>query len=403
MPVKLHYNYKDVFRAARLGFSVKKIWVQFLGILLGTILYSICSYIGFLLSGYTISEVWHNYHYIPLPFGENLTGWGWFFVGIGVTLFVIVNLIFGVAISKITYEQLKGDDFYEIKKALKFAIKEGKAVITAPLTILALIGLILLAGVILGLLGKIPWFGEIVLLIFSVPAISACAFIVYLFFAFIVAMYLSAAIVGTTGSDTFDTLFEVFSTLNDQNWRFIIYEVLLYVVKFVTFSIFTWGVGRALWIAHTVLGAPWLMGAKFKAIEQGALHYFTYSPSLYVLAPYLDFLKVGAILDVPPTLPSMPLPSTILAFIFGILLYFIVFTVLAFWGAMHWAGNTLIFIVLEKKKDEIDLLEIREEEEKAEEEAGESAQAEKKEESTEGASGESTEKKEEPAENKGEG
>ena len=204
---------------------------------------------------------------------------------------------------------------------------------------------------------------ELVLLLLSVPSIFACTFIIYLFFAFVVAMYLSAAIVATTASDTFDTLFEVFSTLNDQNWRFIGYEALLYGVKFIAFSIFAWAVGRALWIIHTVLGASWLMGPKYLAIEKGALHYFTYSPALYFLDPYLSFLKLSAILEVPPDVPAMPLPSAILAFLFGILFYLIVFTVLAFWGAMHWAGNTLIFITLEKKKDDIDLLEITEEEE----------------------------------------
>ena len=363
MPMKLHYNYKDVFRAARLGFSAKKIWVQFLGLLIGTAVYSIFTYLGLILSGYTIKEVWTKYHYIPLPFGESFTVYGWIFLGIGLFLFVVINLIFGVAVSKITYEQLKGDDFYEVKKALRFAFKDGKAVYLAPIVLIILVALILLGGVIIGLLGKIPWFGELVLLLLSVPSIFACTFIIYLFFAFVVAMYLSAAIVATTASDTFDTLFEVFSTLNDQNWRFIGYEALLYGVKFIAFSIFAWAVGRALWIIHTVLGASWLMGPKYLAIEKGALHYFTYSPALYFLDPYLSFLKLSAILEVPPDMPAMPLPSAILAFLFGILFYLIVFTVLAFWGAMHWAGNTLIFITLEKKKDDIDLLEITEEEE----------------------------------------
>ena len=35
MLVKLHFNWKDVPRALRFGFSLKKIWVQFLGLLIG--------------------------------------------------------------------------------------------------------------------------------------------------------------------------------------------------------------------------------------------------------------------------------------------------------------------------------------------------------------------------------
>jgi len=362
MPVKLHYNFKDVPRAARFGFSAKKMWVQFLGLLVGTILYSIFAYIGFLLSGYTISEVWRIYHYVPIPLGEGITLLGKIFIGIGLFLFIVVNLFAGVAVSKITYEQLRGDEFYEVKKALSFAIKEGKAVVLAPLTLLLIGFLIIVAGFVLGLLGKIPWFGELILLLLSVPAFFAVLFIVYLFFSFILSLFLSAGVVATTRADTFDTLFEIFSTLNEQNWRVVSYEALLYGTKILATGIFAWAVGRALWIAHVVLSAPWLMGAKYASIEKAALSYFTTSPYLFNFYDVFRFLGINALLDVPGSAVSLSLPSAVLGFIFGIFLYFIVFMVISYWCTMHWVGNTIIFTIIAKKKDEIDLLKKKEEE-----------------------------------------
>lgn len=380
MPVKLFYNIKDVFLSARLGFSIKKMWVTFLGLLLGTIVYAIFAYVSLLLSGFTLSEIWGVYHFVPIPYGESLTLAGRIILYIGIAFFVIINLFFGVATSKITFEQLKGDEFYEVKKALKFAFKEGGAVVLAPITLILIAISIIIAGIILGLLGKIPWFGELVLLLLAIPAFFGVLFLVYLFFSFILSLYISAPAVATTKADTFDTIFEVFSTLNEQNWRFIVYEVLLYIIKAVVVGIFAWAVGRALYIAHLVLGAPWLMGAKYTNIEQAALSYFTSSPLLDKLAGVLMFLKVDALLSVPST-PHLTIPSAILGFIFGIFLYLIIFLVLSYWLSTHWVGNTIIFTVLLKKKDDIDLLKEEEEEEiKVEKPEEEKKEEEKKEE-----------------------
>jgi hypothetical protein len=364
MPAKLHFSFKDVPRAARFGFSAKKIWVQFLGLLIGTIVYDIFAYLGLLLSGMSLTEIWREYHFLPVPIGESLTFLGLVLVLVGALFFGVIIIFSGVAISKITFEQLKGDEFYEVGKALKFSLKEGRAAITSILTLVIVAIFIFVGGIILGLIGKIPWFGELFLLLMSVPAFFACLFLVYLFFSFIFAYFLAASIVATTKADTFDSLFEIFSTLNEQNWRFVTYETLLYATKFVAFSIFAWTVGKALLVAHKVLTLPWLMGTKYAGIEQAALSYLPGGSlqALYAVEPYLRFLGVDVILRGGLSAPSLSVPQSILGFIFGIFLYFIIYLVLSYWGAMHWAGNTLIFVVLAKKKDDIDLLQVKEEE-----------------------------------------
>ncbi len=356
MPVKMHFNYKDIPRAARFGFSAKKIWVQFLGFLVGTILYDIFAYIGMLLSGMTLSEVWNEYHFLPLPFNGGLTFGGLVLVLIGALLFGLSILLAGVAVSKITYEQLKGDEFYEVNKAIKFALTEGKSAVTALITLVIVAIFVLIGGVIIGLLGKIPWFGELILLLMSVPIFFAGLFLVYLFFSFIVASYLVAAIVAVANTDTFDSLFEIFSTLNEENWRFVSYETLLYGTKVVAFSVFAWTVGKALYVIHLVLSHPWLMGKKFADITQTALSYFPIITPLYSIDPILRILGVDAILYPVYPVPNLPLPQQILGFIFGIFFYFIVFITLSYWMTIHWSGNTLIFTIIAKKKDDIDYL-----------------------------------------------
>jgi len=117
MPVKLHYNFKDVFRAARFGLSIKKIWVMFLGIFFGSIFYSIFTYISAILSGYSFKELWDQYHLLPIIGIGEIYGWAKIIYIIGLILFAFFIFIFGTAVSKIHFEQLKGDEFYEIKES----------------------------------------------------------------------------------------------------------------------------------------------------------------------------------------------------------------------------------------------------------------------------------------------
>ena len=64
----MHFNFKDVFRAGRFGFSAKKIWVGFVGIFIAVIIYSVFAYAAFISSpGWNASQVWQAYRYIPFP------------------------------------------------------------------------------------------------------------------------------------------------------------------------------------------------------------------------------------------------------------------------------------------------------------------------------------------------
>lgn len=378
MPVKLHYNFKDIFRAARFGLSIKKIWVMLLGILIGAIFYSVFTYLSAVVSGYSFKELWNQYHLLPvLGFGE-LYGWGKVLYIIGIIIFAFFFFVFGTAVSKIHFEQLKGDEFYEIKESLKFAFTKGLASFFAPVAILIITGLILLSGVIYGAINKIPYFGEIFFLLFAIPAFFVCIFIVYLLISFVVSLFLSPSITGTTGNDTFDTLFEIFSTLNEQPWRLFVYEVLLFLTMFVAGSIFTFFVGKAIGIGYWVLSAKWLMGTKFTNIMHNA---WAFLPSYPFLADYLKYFKilgVEEIVSVAPGFLKLSGFQSVIAYITGVLGYFVIFIVLAYYGSMFYSGNNLIFITLYKKKDEIDLLAEEEEEEIFEEEEKEQEKEEEK-------------------------
>ena len=222
---QLHNNYKDIFRALRLGFSAKKIAMMIWGYIIAMVGYCILSYIAHLSAGWTFFEIWDAYRLFPVP--ESFPWYGWIIWFTGAIYALCVILITGTAISKVTFEQLKGDDFFQMSKAFRYAMKQVRSIILSPAMVILFIISIVIAGLILSLLGAIPYFGEIFTGLLIIPAFAASLFIVYLLVILLFALIFAPAIVATTGTDTFDTLFEVFSMVNDQPARLIWYTVIV--------------------------------------------------------------------------------------------------------------------------------------------------------------------------------
>lgn len=383
----LHFNYKDVFRAGRLGFSPKKIWVTFLGFLIAFIGYGILSFLAYLAAGVEIGEIWEAFRLVPvLQWG--MPWYSYVLWIIGVLWWVCVALLAGVAVSKITYEQLKGDEFYEVKDAIKFALKTGKSAIIAPFVLILCMALLVLGGIVLGLVTWIPYFGQLFFILFAIPAFFVSLAIIYLLVVTVVSLIIGPAIVGTTGNDTFDTLFESFSVVNDQPWRLITYEVLLKVVQILGVAIIGFFAAKAIFLVHDIIGII-VPATKIDNIFLNAAYYVKISlppfcPEVYynLFIDYVEWIGMSNLLFPPSYVTATNWASAIASFILGIIYYLIVLVVFSFGGTIFWTGNTLIFTVLVKKKDDKNLLEIKEEifddlqEEKVEE--AKEAKAEKK-------------------------
>ncbi|UCG91907.1 MAG: hypothetical protein JSV97_12725 [candidate division WOR-3 bacterium] len=393
----LHFNYKDVFRAGRLGFSAKKIWVAFLGFLIAFVGYGILSYIAFIVGGIEISEIWEAYRLVPIyPIG--LPWYSWIIWVIGLLWWICVALLSGVAISKITYEQLKGDEFYEVKEAIKFALKSGKSAILAPFVLILFIIALLVMGIILALITWIPYVGQLFFMVMAIPAFAVCLFIIYLAIVTFVCFYIGPSIVGETANDTFDTLFESFSVINDQPWRFITYGILLLIVVAIGVGLLGFFSAKAIFLAQDVLGII-VPADKLENILSNAAYYvkITIPPlcpdNVYnLVTSYIESIGMPNLLWPPDYIDAYQgWAGRISSFGLGMIYYLIILFVMSLGGSIFWAGNTLIFTVLVKKKDDKNLLEMKEE--VFEETKEEAKPEEKKEEKAQRAKKKETEKK----------
>ncbi len=363
----LHFNYKDVFRAGRLGFSAKKIWLAFLGLLIAHIGYGILSYLAHITGGIEISEIWEIYRLVPM-YPTGLPWFSWIIWIIAFLWYLFVSLISGVAISKVTYEQLKGDEFFEIKEAIKFALKSGKSTILAPVVLTLFMLALVIMGLILALITWVPYFGQLFFAVMSILAFAVCLFILYLAIVTVVSLIIGPSIVGETGNDTFDTLFESFSVVNDQPWRFVVYEILLIFVVLIGVGILGFFSAKAIFLGQDVIGLI-ISPEKLDNLLINAAYYVKITvPPLFpeswhnLFSGYLESIRMTNLLYPPNYLPAYETWSgAITSFILGIVYYFIVLFVKSLGVAILWAGNTVIFTVLVKKKDDKNLLEIKEE------------------------------------------
>lgn len=356
--IKLHYNFKDVFRAARFGFSAKKMWVQFLGLLIGVVGYLILAYIALLVgTEYSFMDIWNQFKFIPLPLGVHFAWYGWIILALGLIWFIAVNLLTICAVSKVTFEQLRGDEFYEIKESLKFIKSNWKAVLLSPATLALFVVILVAVGILFGLIGKIPYFGELFIGVLWIPIFAVALFVIYLIVIFFVSFITTPAVVATTKSDTFDTLFELFSVVNEQNWRWFIYQILL---------LFTMGVAGGvlgLFIKYSLSLANWaiglVMGGKLAALINNAYCYLPSIPKLPLIPKIYGFFFPQLLAPKVPV--QLPWSGDIAACLVGIFLYLILFFWYSYGLAMFSTGQSLIYIDLVKKKDEKDLLEKKEE------------------------------------------
>jgi len=385
--INLHFNFKDVFRAGRLGFSAKKMWVVFVGLLVAFIGYDILTYIAYMVAGSEISYIWASFRLVPMyPTDFSWPWFAWVIYIVGALWWVCVNLIAGTAVSKITHEQLKGDEFFEIKEAVKFALKNGKSAIAAPFVLILFIISLIVMGIVLALITRIPYFGQLFFTIMAIPAFFVCIFILYLLIVTVVSLMIGPSIVGATGNDTFDTLFESFSVINDQPWRFIVYQSLLKFVIIAGVGILGFFAAKAIFLGQDIIGLI-VPKEKLDNILINAAYYVKVSlPPIYPVwmhdnfVKFIEFIGMPNLLFAPEYVPAYETwAGAISSFVLGIIYYLIVLGVGSLGCAIYWAGNTVIFTVLVKKKDDKNLLEIKEElfEEKKEEKTDEKTEEKK--------------------------
>ena len=357
---KLHFDIRDIFRVIRLGWSGKKIWVGLCGTLIAYAGYTILAIADHLLAGAALQEIWQKYGLFPGPdpFPATLAGMAIYVVAM---LYVwIVVLLMICMICKITYQQLKGDDFYSSGDAWRFICQNWGGVVWGPVATLALFVFFVVAGIVIGwLAGMIPWAGELAFGIFFIPIFFAALVAVFISIAFVVSITMSPAVVGTVGEDALEVAIQSFSLAWSQPWRLVLYLVWMKI------SVSIGAVLLGSFMASAMGLVSWAVGLFMKE----KLANLVYVAGQYV--PY-DFTRSEWLtMDITAFLPAAGAPtgSELLAGgILGVMLILLTAIFSAYVLSAYASGISLIYVILRKRKDDENLLEWEDDEPEQEEE-----------------------------------
>jgi hypothetical protein len=366
--VSLRFDIRDIFRSARLAFSFQRLWIQSTGLFVGYLGYLIFTYAGFLIAGRGFGAIWSRFGLFPCAFGLNLPFLSWLVFYAGIFFLLALCLITSTAVSRAVYMYLKGFHFYTWKDAFKFAFRKKGSVLFTPISILLIIVLTGLGGAFIGWFSKIIYpVGPITLSLFTILWYGVSFFLLFLVLALIVSLFLSPSIIATTDDDAFEGIFQSFSTMYSQPWRFLLYEILLLIVMLLSFGLLAFFAKQAWLIMNWIFA--WGMGVKYVDLSFGAaylLQNWLYPAVLWskeILGEFSSIIFFAR--DFVPLHLSLPL--NIASTIFAIFLVFIGGFIFSYPLAIFNAGNCLIFLALKNRKDDENLLKRKDKEEEDEE------------------------------------
>lgn len=382
---QMRFDARDVFKSPRLALSLQRIWIQFVGIVVGFLGYLVLTYVSFLTSGVALSISWSKYGLLPCLFSVSTNWYSIIIFVVGVFWLVAVYLVTATAVSRATYMIAKGNNFYTWRESFRFAVKKAGAVLLSPIAIVIMIALFAFGGAIIGWLGTIPYVGEFGLTLFTPLWFIAALVVVFLVLVFAAAMIQAPAIIATTDDDAFEAVFQSFSIIWSQPWRLIFYQVLSAAMAVVGFFVFAFIAKKAFIVMDRVFANT--MGADFVNISSHGM----YLLSVWVMnsiawmnsvfGDYSSWIYFSREFD-PLAIPGYQI---IASYIFAIWILIIGGFIVSYGLASFNVGNTVTYLILRKKKDDENLLERkdREEEEDDEDESEETEEKVEEEKSSE--------------------
>ena len=367
IPLKLNYNYTDIFRAPRLALSGKKILFLIKGNLFGYIAYFIFSLISLLSTGMSTQEIISKYGLYPCLFGHQAEWFSWliYFFGISIWFFALMLSLTGVC--RIFLKQLKGNDFFSGKDASKFVFKHRYAAVLTPITIFLIIIFFFFLAFLFALVGKIPIIGELSLGVLYIFYFLGSIFTILSGFVLLSSFLFTPSIVGLYEEDTMGSVFQTYSITFSQPWRILFYNIILTILIFIGIEIYSWVCLNSIGLISYVFGQNVFMGDQFSVIHNYSLSAVFPNIIVDTFVHYKTLILEK--INLNSGIPLLFSPSTKLAglndlslikIISSILLSIVYFTialsVFSYGLAMLAVGQSLMFVTFKKLSDEDDLI-----------------------------------------------
>ncbi|MBN2357588.1 hypothetical protein JXO59_15850 [candidate division KSB1 bacterium] len=366
----LRFDYRDLFRAPRLAFSMQRIWIQFFGMSIGYGVYLVLTYIAFLINGTSITQTWEAFGLAPCLFAAwgSIAWYAWLAFAFAIFALFFVFLITNTAVARVTYMVSKGNHFYSSREALSFSLRKMAAVLSTPSSLLLLLVCMVVGSMILGLIGRIAYFGELVVGIFSILWFLSALLFIYIFLVFLASFLLTPSIIACTDEDAFEAVFQTFSITWGQPWRLILYEIITIILALFSMGVLAFLGKRAIMLTNVLLCR--FMGMDYIILSnngQALVQNWIIAIEAPLRAIYHNFTGQIFFTNEFIYTPTNNVALTIASFLFALSLLCFGAWILAYGLSTFTVGNTLTYLILRHKKDGENLLERKDKEEESEE------------------------------------
>jgi len=254
-------------------------------------------------------------------------------------IFFVINLtvisIAGGAICRIAALQFARGEKPGLTEALRFSIKRFTSFFTAPLVPVGIIIFIGLLIFILGLIGNIPWAGELIIGIFVLLALIAGALITVVLIGAFAGFNLMFPAVAYDGSDCFDAISRSFSYVYAKPWRMVFYTAIAAVYGAVCYTFVRLFAFLLLWVTHQSLQlGVWLENSN--EVNK-----------LTAIWPKPEFMKLLG----SSGLATANWAESLAAFLVHLFLLAVVGLVVSFIISFYFSANTIIYSLMRNKVD----------------------------------------------------
>ncbi len=278
----------------------------------------------------------------------------WVFAALFLVGSLAILAVFGGAMARIAALEFCRQERISIGQALSFSCSKALSFFSAPLIPILLS---VAAGVMIalsGLLGSIPFVGDVLLVLLIGITILIGMGIAFLLIGLLAGAGLMYPTIAVEGSDSFDSMGRTFSYIFGRPWHAIFYGLVALIYGAITYLFVRFFLYLGLLATHTTLS--WGVVRNSSLYNSDKVHPYADKLDLFWAPPTFSQLFRGL------NWQAFNVWEAIIAVCIGIIIFLVAAVAYAYLLSYYFSASTIIYCLLRRKVDATDLDEAYSEE-----------------------------------------
>jgi len=354
---ELTFGIRDILKGPRLAWSLRKMYVAGRGLFVSWAVYLVFTYAALLMTGMGRETgpvaLFRHFEFFPclIPAQPGIAALLLWAIGMAFAVFILLNA--AVAVARIAFEDLRGNEVFQIHEALAFAGRQRKSLLFATLVPGVIGAVFIIVIIIAGAFGRIPVIGELLVALSFLPLFFWALLGVFILIVFFSGIALVPSICASTGEDGLECVLQLFSSIYSRLSRWILYEIAAKAVTAIAGILLLLLTVAALHGMNILLG--FMMGYPYCEVMTIALYRL---PVVMDIRAFISMLAgFGDLLWFPYIVDTFMATGIIKVsgWLAGISLLAILTWVASYIFAAFYSSQVILFLILRKQKNGEDL------------------------------------------------